>query len=512
MYKKTKPRSVMELLNKNLSEREVAAILGCSRNTVSEIKELCRQQGMTWDDIQDMTDDGLYDILYPKKFKRTTNYVPVDYAYVHSELKKTGVTMKLLWEEYRDRCVSEGREYCAYPTFTVNYYKYTGEKNYTSHIQHKPGVEVEVDWSGPTMSYVDVDTGEIITAYLFVATLPYSQYGYVEATTDMKEKAWLECHVHMFEFFEGTPVKIVCDNLKTGVVSHPKKGEIILNDAYLALGEYYMTAIMPTGVKKPKQKASVEGSVGKIATAVIAKLRNEVFTSLGSLNSAIRKAVKEYNDRPFQKRDGSRSTVFNTQEKAYLRALPSVPYEVCEWSYGHKVGKNSHISFNKGQYSVPSRYIGCKVDVKYNSRLVFVYYNRSEIARHEILPKGIVNGVRTDESHLPFPLKKNKQAEDLIDAAREIGPNTFELIRRMYDEAKVKEQPTQTVVAILAIADTFTPDILEAACKKSLKQYHMPFYKTVYKAAENLNNQKELEKFKETNKTTGIVRGADYYR
>ena len=282
---------------------------------------------------------------------------------------------------YRDKCVSEGREYCAYPTFTVNYYKYTGGKNYTSHIQHKPGVEVEVDWSGPTMSYVDVDTGEIITAYLFVATLPYSQYGYVEAATDMKEKAWLECHVHMFGFFEGTPVKIVCDNLKTGVVYHPKKGEIILNDAYLALGEYYVTAIMPTGVKKPKQKASVEGSVGKIATAVISKLRNEIFTPPESLNSAIRKAVREYNDRPFQKRDGSRSTVFNMQEKAYLRALPSVPYGVCEWSYGHKVGKNSHISFNKGQYSVPGRYIGCKGDVKYNSNLVFVYYNRSEIAR-----------------------------------------------------------------------------------------------------------------------------------
>ena len=122
-------------------------------------------------------DDGLYDILYPKKFKRATNYVPVDFAYVHPELKETGVTMELLWEEYRDRCVSGGREYCAYPTFTVNYYKYTGGKNYTSHIQHKPGAGVEVDWSGPTMSYVGVDTGEIIAAYLFVATLPYSQYG-----------------------------------------------------------------------------------------------------------------------------------------------------------------------------------------------------------------------------------------------------------------------------------------------------------------------------------------------
>jgi len=454
MYKKTKPRSVMELLNKNLSEREAAAIPGCSRNTVSEIKELCRRQGMTWDDIQDMTDDGLYDILYPKKFKRTTNYVPVDYAYVHSELKKTGVTMKLLWEEYRDKCVSGGREYRAYPAFTVNYYKYTGGKNYTGHIQHKPGVGAEVDWSGPAMSYVDVDTGEIITAYLFVATLPYSRYGYAEAAADMKEKARPECHVHMSEFFEGTPVKIVCDNLKTGVVSHPKKGGIILNDAYLASGEYYVTAIMPAGVKKPKQKAGAEGSAGKTAAAVIAKLRNGIFTSPESLNPAIRKAVKEYSDRPFRKRDGSRSTVFNTREKAYLRALPSVPYEVCERSYGHKAGRNSHISFNKGQYSVPSRYIGCKVDVRYNSRLVFVYYSRSEIAGHEILPRGRVNGAGTDESRLPFPLKKNKQAEDLIDAAREIGPNTFELIRRMYDGAKVTEQPTQTVVAVPAVADT----------------------------------------------------------
>lgn len=147
MYKKTKPRSVMELLNKNLSEREAAAILGCSRNTVSEIKKLCRRRGMTWNDIQDMTDDGLYDILYPKKLKRTTNYVPVDYAYVHSELKKTGVTMKLLWEEYRDKCVSEGREYCAYPAFTVNYYKYTGEKNYTSHI-HSTSRESRQRWIG----------------------------------------------------------------------------------------------------------------------------------------------------------------------------------------------------------------------------------------------------------------------------------------------------------------------------------------------------------------------------
>jgi len=512
MYKKTKPRSVMELLNKNLSEREVASILGCSRNTVSEVKELCRQYGKSWDEIKDMTDDQLYDILFPRKFKRTTNYVPVDYSYVHAELKKTGVTMKLLWEEYREKCVSEGNSYCAYPTFNINYYKYTGEKNYTSHIQHKPGVAIEVDWSGPTMEYVCPETGEVHTAYLFVATLPYSQYGYVEATNDMKEKAWLECNVHMLEFFGGSPVKIVCDNLKTGVISHPRRGEIILNEAYMALGEYYNTAIMPTGVKKPKQKASVEGSVGKIATAVIARLRNETFTSLEGLNIAIRRAVKEYNDKPFQKREGSRTVIFNTQEKTYLRALPYIPYEVCEWSYGHKVGNNSHISFNKGQYSVPNRYIGRRVDVKYNSNFVYIYFNKTEIAKHEIIPKGVMNGIRTDESHLPFPLTRNRNSDDLLDFARDIGPATFELVRRMYEESKVKEQATQTVSAILAIADTFTPEVLEEACKMSLKQYHLPFYKIIYKHAKNIHSNNEFKEFKESNKTSGIIRGADYYK
>ena len=204
--------------------------------------------------------------------------------------------------------------------------------------------------------------------------------------------------------------------------------------------------------------------------------------------------------------------MFNTQERAYLRALPLIPYEVCEWSYGHKVGNNSHISFHKGQYSVPSRYIGCKVDVRYNSNLVFIYYNKSEIARHEIIPEGVINGVRTDESHLPFPLKKNKTPEELLDMARDIGASTFLVIRRMYDEAKVKDQPTQTVLAILAIADTFTPEILEEACKSSLKQNQMPFYKTIYNTAKIINNKEEYKRFKVTNKTTGIVRGADYYR
>ena len=156
---------------------------------------------------------------------------------------------------------------------------------------------LEVDWSGPTMSYMDSDKQEQQTAYLFVATFPYSQYTYVEAAASMNQSDWLSCNVHMLEFFGGTPVRIVCDNLKTGVIKHPKHGEVVLNDSYLSFAEHYQVAIMPAQVKKPKQKASVEGAVGKIARKIIGMLRNETFHSIEGLNSAIRKALDKLNDK-----------------------------------------------------------------------------------------------------------------------------------------------------------------------------------------------------------------------
>lgn len=512
MFKKTKVRSILELLGRDLSAREVSKSLNVSRNTVAEVLALYNASGKEWDEICDWDDDRLYQLFYPDKFKYKPRYAAVDYAYVHKELKKTGVTQQLLWEEYCTKCKIGNLRACSYVTFTKNYKKYVADKNYTSHVEHKPGVEVEVDWSGPTMQYTDIETGESVTAYLFVATMPYSQKCFVEATTDMKEQSWLACHVDMFEYFGGTPVKVVCDNLKTGVISHPRRGEIILNEAYLTLGEYYSVAIMPTGVKKPKQKASVEGSVGKVATVIIAKLRNEKYTSLESLNIGIRNALNDFNEKPFKKRYGSRNLIFETEEKAYLKALPMVPYEVCEWSYRHKVNSNSHIWWNKGQYSVPSRYIGLKVDVKFNSHLVYIYYNRTEIARHQRLPKNIKNGMRTNQEHLPFALKKEMSVEELKDAARDIGPNTFELVRRMFEEAKIENQPVQTVKTILALGDQFTPEILEESCKRSLQKYHMPFYKTIYTNAKNIKASADLRDFKESNAKSGIVRGADYYR
>jgi transposase len=179
-------------------------------------------------------------------------YHQPDYEYVHGELRRVGVTLKLLWQEYREACARERVIAMGYTRFCNGYNDYTLAGKLRSHIERKPGVKTEVDWSGSTMSFLDRSTGEVITVYLFVATLPYSQYSYVEPCLDMKQNTWLRCNIHMYEYFGGVTARTVCDNLKTGVISHPREGDIVLNKDYEALGSHYMTAIMPTGVKKPK--------------------------------------------------------------------------------------------------------------------------------------------------------------------------------------------------------------------------------------------------------------------
>ena len=264
------------------------------------------------------------------------------------------------------------------------------QNNLTGRISHKPGERCEVDWSGTDMHYIDTQTGELIKVHLFVATLPYSQYSYVEPCLKMDMDSFLRCHVHMYEYFGGVPTRTVCDNLKTGVVSHPKEGDIILTADYEALGEHYMTAIMPARVRKPKDKPSVEGTVSKIATAVIAKLRNSEFTSLASLKSAVREKLDAFNRADFRKRDYSRYQVWNEEEKSYLRPLPALPYEISRWEYGRSVNIDFHVVYKKNRYSCPYQYVGKKVDLRLSNSLLEIYYKGERISTHSRFPESII--------------------------------------------------------------------------------------------------------------------------
>ena len=317
MSKKIRVKLILRLAESGMSQNAIARLHHISKRSINDVLGIAKERNISFGDVAELTDEEAYRRFYPDKHAYEVIYRQPDYAYIHEELKRVGVTLKLLWQEYQASCRAAEQFGFGYTKFCLGYDEYTCANNLTNHLEHRPGDACEVDWSGKAMRLVDHATGSVSKVYLFVGTLPYSQYAYVEPCLDCKERTWLRCHIHMYEFFGGVPKRTICDNLKTGVIKHPREGEIVLNDAYETLGNHYMTAIMPAPVRRPKAKASVEGTVGKLATAVIAKLRNEEFLDFHALKTAVRKALDEFNGTPFQKRPGNRREAW-LEEKPYL--------------------------------------------------------------------------------------------------------------------------------------------------------------------------------------------------
>lgn len=518
MAKKIKVKLILELRAAQMSQREICRTRKISQHSVGDVCRIAGVLGITYNDVKDKTDEEVYRMFYPDKYVNETLYKVPDYSYIHTELKKTGVNLKLLWHEYKDSCKTSNTLSMGYTKFCEGYSEYVTANSLTNHLRHKPGMVCEVDWSGSTMAIIDRATGEIIKVYLFVATLPYSQYSYVKPCLDMKQNTWLKCNVNMFEFFGGSTVRVTCDNLKTGVISHPRQGEIVLNEKYEDFGNHYLTAIMPAGVKKPKQKASVEGTVGKIATAIIAKLRNEVFHSLEEVKIAVARQLKDFNDAPFQKREGSRTEIFNEFESKHLRALPSTPYEIAEWAYGHTVNLDCHVAYKTNRYSAPYKYVGKKVDLKITDSLVEIYYKSERLYSHKKFPEFVKYKWSTCDEHMPDKFHHAKWDDERIkNWAYSIGACTGEVVDRIFTSVRIKEQGYNSALSVLRLSKTYSAERLEVSCELALERLRSPRYKNL-KAILSSNqdevflSKKAETKFKELNETVqGYVRGSQYY-
>ena len=319
MAKKISVKLILELRGNGMGRNSIARTRHISVNSVGDVFHKADENGISYEDVRDMDEDSVYRMFYPDKFVQESMYAQPDYGYVHQELKRVGVTLKLLWQEYQDQCRAAGSIPMGYTKYCKGYSDYAIVNKLTNHLEHKPGDAVEVDWSGPVMEHVDTATGEAVKVYLFVATLPYSQYSYAGPCRDMKMDSFIRAHVHMYQYFGGVATRLICDNLKTGVVSQPR----VLTADYEALGSHYQTASMPAGIRKPKQKASAEGTVGKVATAVIARLRNEMFCSFDELKAAVSRKLDAFNHSSFQKREGSRYEAY-LDEKPFLHPLPLI--------------------------------------------------------------------------------------------------------------------------------------------------------------------------------------------
>lgn len=511
MARRIKVKLILRLRNQGMSRKEIARTRKMSMTSVCEVFNIAERRSIAYGDIEAHEDDEVYRLFYPDKHIHLSSFEEPDWDYVHRECARVGVTLKLLHEEYRDKCATNNTIPMGYTRFCEGYSTFTIKHKLTKNFEHKAAERCEVDWAGAKMQVIDEFSGEIIKVYLFVGVLPFSQYAYVEPTLDMKQRSWLWCHVHMYSFFGGVPIRTVCDNLKTGVIKHPREGEIVLNDAYEALGAHYMTAIMPTPIRKPKAKASAEGTVRDITTHIIARLRNEVFTSFDSLKIAVAKELDEYNTRPFQKRAGSRKEVFSAVEAPCLRPLPDVPYDVCEWVYNRSVNLNCHVLYRKNYYSAPERYVGTKVDLRVGTSTIEIYHSTERIATHRLFPPYVTNRYSTDEAHMPDHFSKPEWDDVRIKGwARQVGSHASAVILRIFDSAKVKEQAYNPALSVLRLSKTYGDKDLEAACAIALDKFTTPRYRQV-KAI--LDNKIEISDTSQENDNADSthMRGADYY-
>ena len=280
MVRKIRAKLVLRLRAQGLSRNAIARSQGMSKHSVIAVFDAADRLGVGFGDVAGKDDDEVYAMLFPGRNEPVDVYERPDWDRVHRELGRVGVTLRLLHREYRDSCRAEGRPAMGYDRFCKLYARHVARLGVTSRVERKAGRSIEVDWAGPTMRVVDPVTGEASTAYLFVGVLPYSRMPYVEATSDMKEATWLRCHVRMFSRFGGSTPRLVCDNLRTGVVSHPRDGEVVLNEAYRALAEHYSSAVLPGRVRRPRDKPNAENEVWQVTKGVVGAMRDRVFGSL----------------------------------------------------------------------------------------------------------------------------------------------------------------------------------------------------------------------------------------
>jgi transposase len=360
------------------------------------------------------------------------------------------------------------------------------------------------------MQVVDSVTGEIYPAYIFVSVLPYSGYAYVEAFLNRIQENWIAAHVNAYRYYGGVTRTLVPDNLKTGVTKRTK-ADIILNATYQEMAEYYDTAILPARVRKPKDKASVEGTVGHVSTWIIAALRNWKFFSLSELNEAIKEKLHELNEKPFQKRQGSRFSIFSEEERPVLLPLPDKPYELSEWKTCI-VAYNYHISADKMLYSVPHEYIKKEVDVRLTNRTVEVFISGERIASH-IRKRGNPGQYSTLPEHMPPSHREYMQwnAERFRSWARGIGKSTLIVVNAIFEARKIEQQGYRTCMALLKLSDKYSRTRLEAACSRALTYTSSPNFKMVQTILATGQDELPLEEPRNSSSDFGFTRGSDYY-
>jgi transposase len=446
-----------------MSNRQIASSCGISRPTVAEYVRRAQEAGVTWPLPANLNDTQLERLLFPSPPDLTAQQrgIPT-WQTIHQELKRKHVTLFLLWQEYR----AANPDGYQYSWFCEHYRAWRGKLDVVMRQDHKAGEKLFVDYAGQTVPVIDRATGEVREAQIFVAVLGASNYSYAEATWTQTLPDWIGSHVRTFRFLGGTPELVVPDNLRSGV-SKAHRYEPDTNPTYQDMASHYGVAVLPARVRKPRDKAKVEGGVLVVERWILAALRHRQFFSLAELNAAISELLVKLNNRPFRKLPGSRREHFEQLDGPALQALPAVPYVYAEWKKA-RVHIDYHVAVDGHYYSVPHALIKREVDVRVSRNTVECFHRGERVASHQ--RSYVKGGHTTVAAHMP---EAHRQAGEwspkrLLKWAAQIGPATEKLIGTVMASRKHPQQAYRSCLGILRLGNAYGDARLEAACQRAL--------------------------------------------
>lgn len=501
-----KIKEVLRLKAIGLSNRKIARACSIGRSTVADYLIRASASGLSWPLADNTGDESLERLLFPSPPHSSTDRPLPDWPKTHEELKRKGVTLALLWEEYKVQH-PEGYQYSH---FCDLYREWRGKLNLWMRQVHKAGEKLFVDYCGQTAEVIDPATGEVKEAQVFVAVLGASNYAYAEATWTQGLPDWIASQQRAFGYFGGVPELVVIDNLKSGVTK-ASRYEPDLNPTYQDMATHFGTAILPARVRKPKDKAKVEAGVQLVERWILAALRNRTFFSLDELNQAISKLLDKLNNRLFQKLPGSRRSLFESLDKPVLKPLPQTPYQYAEWKKA-KVNIDYHLEANRHFYSVHYQLVGKRLDVRITANTVECFFKGRRVASHRRNYKK--GGFTTLAEHMPKSHREYLKwtPQRLLNWAAETGPSVAELAQLIMESRAHPQQGFRSILGIMRLIKQYGPQRLEAACERALA-INAKSFKSVQSILKNDLDKRPLNERKADPIPVKHhnIRGAKYY-
>ena len=463
-------------LEAGLSYAQVARAVGIGKGTVGKFVLLARAAGVDWSVVQSLSDEELEARLYRPAVPRSSRQLEPDYAWIHQELKRPGVTLQLLWEEYQRDHSEGGQPAYKYTSFCVKYRAWAMSLKRSMRQTHVAGEKLFVDYAGQSVPVIDAASGEIRRAQIFVAVLGASNYTYVCATATQTAADWVGSIIDALEFIGGVCRLIVPDQPRA-LIARPDRYEPAVNRLVDEFCDHYDVAVLPARPARPRDKPKVEVGVQVVERWILARLRNRRFFSLPELNAAIAELLTDLNARPFKKLPGCRASAFAALDQEALRPLPATRMPIARFKRA-RVNIDYHIELDGHYYSVPHRLVRAQVELRVSATTVEILSGNQRVAVH---PYSARRGAHTTTAeHMPASHRAHREwtPARLIAWGERIGAATAAVVRWQTEHRPHPEQGYRACLGLQRLARQFGDARLEAACARALS-IRSPTYRSV---------------------------------